>query len=169
MSREERVQNILPTPSIQTTEKIAFLGDSFTPADWPTLTWWEAYGSCELNALIEMALQKNPSIQAVQEKIALAKAQAVIVRSELFPLLYFDANDQWQYLSKNGLYRALNPDVPLSSSQIDFSLSFSYEFDFWGKHRNLYKAAIGREKSAVAQASQVELITATSLSQAYFA
>ena len=169
MSREEQEQNILPTPSIETSEMKSFEDRSFEKTDWPEKNWWAQYGSKELNELIEKALKKNPTIQAVQEKIDLAKNRAIVARSELFPLVYFNAEDQWQYLSQNGLYRALNPDIALSSSQIDFSLSFSYEFDFWGKYRNLYRAALGYEKAAIAESAQIELITAASLAQAYFA
>jgi NodT family efflux transporter outer membrane factor (OMF) lipoprotein len=122
-----------------------------------------------LNQLIGEALTQNPTLQAVQERVSAAKSQATIVRSDLFPLLYFDASDQWQYLSENGLYRTLNPSIPLSAQLIDFSLSFSYEFDFWGKYRNLYQAALGREQAARAEEAQVELMVSAALAQSYFA
>jgi len=169
MSKEEQTENILGAPSIKSSEKIALDSSFYERGKWPEKTWWELYGVKELNALIEKALQNNPSIQAVQERIAFAKSQAVIARSELFPLVYFDASDQWEYLSQNGLYRALNPNIALNNSQIDFSLSFFYEFDFWGKYRNLYKAALEKTRAAIAEAAQVELITSAALATAYFA
>lgn len=164
MSKEEQVKNILPTPSLDA-------GDAcfFEEGKWPEANWWAGYDSKELNALIESALKQNPSIQAVRERIEFAKSEAVIARSELLPLVYFDASDQLQYLSENGLYRALNPNISLGNQQIDFSLSFSYEFDFWGKYRNLYRAALGRQKAAVAETAQVELMVSTALAKVYFA
>lgn len=165
MSEQEKVQNILSAPAIDTN-----LSDPFVETGhWPAKVWWAQYESKELNSLIEKSLEKNPTIQAVRERIELAKSQSTIAHSELLPLVYFNMDDQWQYLSQNGLYRALNPQFALSSSQIDFSLSFSYEFDFWGKYRNLYRAALGREKAAIAEQAQVELITSASLAQMYFA
>lgn len=169
LSKEERTQNVLPAPSLADSEKEVLEGPFFAKGNWPEKTWWEQYHLRELNALIEKALVQNPSIQAVQERIQFAKSQAVIARSELLPLIYFDASDQWQYLSKNGLYRALNPKIPLNNTQIDFSLSFFYEFDFWGKYRNLYKAALSQQRAAVAETAQAELIVSTALAQAYFA
>lgn len=139
------------------------------PANWPEKQWWKIFASHELDCLIETALANNPSIQAIESRIAFARQEAVVAGSKLYPLLFFDANDQWSYLSQNGLYRALNPTVPLNNQQIDFSLSFRYEFDFWGKYRNLYHAALGRARAAEAEAAQVELITTTALAQAYFA
>lgn len=158
MSREDEVREILTAPSIETSK-----------GEWPTATWWTQYGSSELSALIASALEQNPSIQAVRERIEYARAQAVIARSDLFPLVYFNASDEVQLLSKNGLYRALNPNISLYNQQIDFSLSFSYEFDFWGKYRNLYRSALGRQKAQVAETAQAELIVSTALAQTFFA
>lgn len=123
----------------------------------------------ELSSLIEKALVENPTIRSVETRIDYARSQAVIARSKYMPLIYFNTSDQWQYLSENGLYRALNPTIPLSSSQIDFSLSFFYEFDFWGKYHNLYHAELSRERMAIAETAQADLIATTSLAVAYFA
>jgi len=170
MSREEQIKNILTAPSLETSLSAANEEeDIFAQKGWPGEKWWEIYGSEEINRLIEKALQNNPTIQAVKARIDYAKNNAIIARSNLFPIIYFNASDQWQYLSENGLYRALNPKIALSNQQIDFSLSFSYEFDFWGKYRNQYLAALGREKAAQAETAQAELITAAALAQSYFA
>jgi NodT family efflux transporter outer membrane factor (OMF) lipoprotein len=169
MSREDQVRNIIETPSIELSVVSSLGGDFFGTGAWPEKMWWTQYQSDELNLLIAKALEQNPSIQAVRERIEFARAQAVIARSQLLPLVYFNASDQLQYLSENGLYRALNPKIALGNQQIDFSLSFSYEFDFWGKYRNLYEAALGREKAARAETAQVELIVSTSLAQVFFA
>ncbi len=165
MSHDERVENILPAPTLCVNEEIPF----FRRGDWPDKNWWEQYQLNELNDLIDLALCENPTIQSVRARIDYAKSQAVIAKSKYMPLIYFDTNDQWDYLSENGLYRALNPSIPLSNSQIDFSLSFFYEFDFWGKYHNLYHAELSRERMAIAETAQAELIASTSLAQAYFA
>lgn len=169
LSREEQIENIISSPSLAESEQTVLEGPYFVEGDWPERTWWEQYQSKELNALIEKALVQNPSIQAVQERVEFARNEAVIARGKLLPLIYFNASDQWQYLSQNGLYRALNPNIPLNNQQIDFSLSFFYEFDFWGKYRNLYRAALSRQQAAAAETAQVELITSTALAQSYFA
>jgi NodT family efflux transporter outer membrane factor (OMF) lipoprotein len=169
MSQQEISENILDSPSLDLSVKNALENDAFESEDWPEKNWWEAYGSQELNRLIELALCNNPTIQSLRAKVDAAKEFSIIAHSKLLPLIYFNASDAWQYLSKNGLYRILNPDIPLNNQQIDFSLSFSYEFDFWGKYRNLYHAALGREMADLAETAQVELITAVALAQSYFA
>jgi NodT family efflux transporter outer membrane factor (OMF) lipoprotein len=169
MPEEERVAHILPAPSIDSSIAQALQNRFFTEDQWPSKKWWTAYGSQELNALIEIALGNNPTIEGVQQRVQYAKSRATIARSKLLPLLYFNASDDWEYLSKSGLYRALNPDIKINPNLIDFSLSFSYEFDFWGKYRNLYHSAQSMEKAAVAETAQADLITTTALAQAYFA
>lgn len=169
MSKKEQRENILQAPSLEKSIENAEKTSFFDSSRWPDKNWWEQYGFNELNQLINHALTSNPSIQAIYEKISLAKNEAIIARSKLFPLIYFDASDHWQYISKTGLYRALNPSFDLNSHLYDFGLSFSYEFDFWGKYRNFYKAAIGEYKASLAEAAQVELIVTTALAQAYFA
>lgn len=168
MSKKEQKENILSAPFIEKSTQEAF-HSSFVRADWPDKTWWQAYGYEELNTLILEALEKNPTIQGMRARIDFAKQNAIIARSKLFPLLYFDASDQWQYLSENGLYRALNPGIKLNNQQIDFSLSFSYEFDFWGKYHNLFYSALNKAKAAAAETAFVELITEVALAKTYFA
>src|SRR5689334_11041890 len=169
MPEEERVAHILPAPSIDSSIAQALQSRFFTEDQWPSKKWWMAYGSRELNALIEIALGNNPTIEGVQQRVQYAKSRATIARSKLLPLLYFNASDDWEHLSKSGLYRALNPDITINPNLIDFSLSFTYEFDFWGKYRNLYHSAESLEKAAVAETAQADLITTTALAQAYFA
>ena len=169
MSRQEQVENILPTPPIEVSSQDALDSPYFAKGDWPSENWWEIFGSEELNSLIVNVLKQNPTLQQAQARIEQAKQNAIIVGAKLYPLVYFNASDNWEYLSKNGLYRALNPDIGLANSQIDFGLSFSYEFDFWGKYRNLYRAALGKEQAAIAELAQAELITTTSLAQSFFA
>ncbi len=168
MSKEERNENIMQAPSINQSVSAAVEEPFFTYSTWPDRKWWEKYESKELNYLIELALDQNPTIQTVRSKIDFAYNESVISRAKLFPFVYFNMQDDWDYLSKNGLLRKLNPSIPLNKHFIDFGLSYNYEFDFWHKYRNLYKAAIGETQAAIAETAQAELITATSLAQSFF-
>ena len=157
-------------PSMQRAVKASLQQkDLFEQSDWPDKNWWEAYGSPELNALMREALCTNPSLQEVRSRIRVAKEKAIVVGSVLYPLIFFDARETRQYLSKNGLYRAFNQKLPLNANVIDLSLSFTYNFDFWGQNRNLLCAALGEEKAQEAEAADAALIVTTSLTQAYFA
>jgi NodT family efflux transporter outer membrane factor (OMF) lipoprotein len=169
MPKKEQTQSLIYPPTgnevIDKSLKNAF----FARGDWPEEKWWEMFYCSELNEFIDEALQQNPSIQAVEQKINFAKQAAVISRSNLFPFIYFNATDTLDYLSKNGLYETLNPTIPRYGNLVDLSLSFTYEFDFWSKYRNLFQASLGREKAEEAEAAQVTLIVTTALAQVYFA
>lgn len=169
MSKKEKCQYVLPTPIVNKTIKIAFCQSTFTQGKWPSIEWWKKYKCEELNHLIIGALRENPTIQGILQRVELAKNEAIVYRSNLFPFVYFNASDSWEHLSKNGVYRALNPNISLNAHEIDLSLGFSYEFDFWGKYRNLYQAALGRKRAAVAESSQAKLMISTALAQAFFA
>lgn len=170
LPQKAQLKDIQALPSMKHSVKNSLKErDIFSVGNWPTNHWWLAYNSPELNALIREALIANPSIQEVNSRITMAKQEAIVVGSVLFPLVFFDFNENKQYLSKNGLYRALNHRIPLNADLIDLSLSFNYEFDFWGQNRNLFYEAIGKERAQEAEAAEVELIATTALAQAYFA
>jgi NodT family efflux transporter outer membrane factor (OMF) lipoprotein len=141
----------------------------FCLGDWPQEDWWLIFDSPQLTDLISEALCHNPTLQEVRAAVRLAKQEAVIARSQLFPYIFFDADFSRTYLSQNGLYRALNPNVPLNANLIDISFSLQYEFDFWGKNRNIFLAALGEAWANQAEAAQVRLMVTTSIGQAYFA
>lgn len=169
LPKEQQRENILSAPSVADSVAQSLESSFFSEGNWPSENWWEVFHSQELNQLIAEALGKNPTIQSIEKKVESAKQSAKVVRSKLFPLLFFDATETWEYLSKNGLYRALNPTVPLNANLVDLTLSFTYEFDFWGKNRNLFQASLGLTKAEEAEAAQVKLLTTTAVAQAYFA
>jgi NodT family efflux transporter outer membrane factor (OMF) lipoprotein len=141
----------------------------FQSSEWPQTHWWTIFQSDPLNHLISEALGQNPGIQGVEKRVEAARQTAKIARSKLFPLISFDADESWEYLSHHGLYRAFNPHIPINADLIDLTLSFTYEFDFWGKNRNLFLAALGENRAKEAEEADVQLIVTTSLAQAYFA
>ncbi len=169
LPKDQQTENLLSPPSVTTSIDRSMESGFFSIGDWPKQNWWEIFGSSELNSLISIALDKNPTIQSIEKRVEYAKQTAKVVRSRLFPLLFFDADETWQYLSKNGLYRTFNPKIPLNANLVDLTLSFTYEFDFWGKNRHLFNAALGESKAEEAESAGVELITTTAIAQAYFA
>ena len=164
-----QVLNLYSAPNLRTEEgHYTHLG-LFKLGDWPSLRWWQQFNDPELNQLVDIALQQNLTLKEMERRVSSARQIAVVTRANLFPLIFFNANETTQYLSKNGLYRALNPNLPLHANLLDLSLSFTYEVDFWGKNRNLFRQALGDAKAQEAETAQAVLVTTTTLSQAYFA
>jgi NodT family efflux transporter outer membrane factor (OMF) lipoprotein len=169
MPKAEQRQHILAPPSIQCSVNNNLQSPFFAIGDWPQEDWWTIFNSPQLDEMMCIALHNNPTLQEAKQRIEIAKQESIIVRSRLFPLVYFEATDIESYLSKNGLYKALNPALPLHTTLIDLLLSFKYEFDFWGKNCNLFRAALGKKFAETAEARQVWLMISTAVAQAYFA
>jgi NodT family efflux transporter outer membrane factor (OMF) lipoprotein len=159
-------ENIL-TPPLVSTEKALDVG-VFQFGNWPTEDWWKIFKSEELSTLIENGLKENPSLNQAEEKIEQAKQIALQQRSFLFPWISFNFNEDWSHISKNGLYKAFNPKLPLNGNLLNIGLMTNYTFDFWSQYRNIFQAALGEVRSAEAEKKQADLIISTAIAQSYF-
>jgi NodT family efflux transporter outer membrane factor (OMF) lipoprotein len=151
----------------------ALAREFFDEGGWPTDLWWEMFEDPQLNAIVELALAQSPTIHKalalVQEAEQVAKQQ----RASLLPKLDLEYEQQWQYFSKNGFVRSFYPTmpsappIPPTDNQLDLSLYFNYEIDFFGRNRNLFKAALGKARAQSAEAKQATLILTTLIVQTY--
>lgn len=139
----------------------------FILGDWPHDAWWEEFQDPILNKLIQDALALSPTLQRAEASLKAATQLALQRRAALFPEADLTANTNWQHLSKDGFFRAFAPQVPAVVNDIFFGLSFSYEFDFWGKNRDLFHAALGRASALAAERWQAEVILSTSIAYTY--
>ncbi len=164
----------LSTPySLTNTSQEAISTGYFTQGDWPSITWWDLFEDPQLSALIEEGLQKNPTLKRAQALVEKAEAEAKKIRSKLFPNLSAGVVDDWEYYSKYGFIRDFFPstegmEIPHKMNEIDLSLQFSYEFDFWGKNKKAFAAAFGLAKAERIEQSQTQLTIATAIAYAYF-
>jgi NodT family efflux transporter outer membrane factor (OMF) lipoprotein len=161
-----------PIPLDNSTEE-ALAREFFERGGWPNERWWEMFDDPQLNGLIDLALQESPTLFKALAKVAEAEEEAKKERAALFPLLNLEYLEQWNYFSKNGFDRSFfstppgSPPIPATDNQIDLTLNFSYEIDFFGKNRNLYKSALDKARSERAEAKQAILILTTLIVQTY--
>lgn len=169
MSEKQKTEHMAKVPSLETSATEALNSQAFQQGQWPSDLWWEMFESPILNSWIAEALENNPSLQATQARVVVAKEHSLAVKSKLFPFLFFDANDNISYFSKNGIDHLYNTSLPLHGYELNLSLSFQYEFDFWNKNRNRFRAALGEMRAKEAEWAQARLILSTALAQSYFA
>jgi NodT family efflux transporter outer membrane factor (OMF) lipoprotein len=169
MPEKEQTKLLMTMPNGKESIKNSLNNPLFCLGEWPEDLWWEIFNTPELNKYIDEAVSLNPDLKSVEQKINYAKQEAIIKRSKLYPLVFFDASDNYSYLSKTGIYYSLNPKIPRVGNLIDLSLSFNYELDFWSKYRNTFYAALGREQAQVAEYKDAKLILTTALAQVFFA
>ncbi len=151
----------------------AYAREFFEEGGWPSDRWWEMFEDPQLSHIIELALKSNPSINKALARIAEAEAEARKEKAAFFPKLDFEYEEQWQYFSKNGFVRSFypttptSPKIPATDNQLDLSLYFNYEIDFFGRNRNLFYAALGKARAERAEARFATLMITTLIAQTY--
>ena len=166
----------LQSPSLQVSEGEARQNGFFEKGEWPSEKWWEMFEDPQLNVLIERALKDNFTLKQAHEQVQYSYELAKKQRSKLLPNLSGNYVEQWQYLSKYGFDRDFFPippgsaaEIPHTINVIDLTLNFDYEFDFWGKNRNLFRAALGQAWADKAEDKQAQLVAAVMIAETYFA
>ncbi|MVW80482.1 efflux transporter outer membrane subunit [Bordetella sp. 02P26C-1] len=126
----------------------AQLGLQASAVEWPQQQWWHRYADPQLDALVDEALARNPSMTSAQARLAQANAAVRGARAPLMPAV--DANYALtrEHLSKHYIYQP--PMAGSVSSDTRLALDFSYELDFWGKNRARLDAAISQSAAAEA-------------------
>lgn len=159
----------LGTPlSLDSIVEEALTGEDFQEGQWPNGEWWELFGDPGLTLLVQQGLKDNPSLKKAAARVRQAEQQAKEKRASLFPEVEGIYEENWEHLSKNGLFRFAAPTFPSVVNLVDIALSFKYEFDFWEKNGNLFKAALGRAHTKIAEQAQAQLIITTTICKAYF-
>jgi NodT family efflux transporter outer membrane factor (OMF) lipoprotein len=119
--------------------------------------WWQALQNRELNAIVERALQNNPSMDLAKSRIERAQALAGLARSNSQVQLGINANLSRQLYSSNGL---LPP--PIGGAYVnlgEFAAGLRWDPDFFSLHATELKSALGQIKAQQAESdfSQTQL------------
>ena len=141
------------------------LGLTDSTIEWPQARWWERYGDPQLDSLVDDALAGNPTLDRAQARLAQANAAVGSARAPLMPSLAGNYGLTRQRLSENYIYPA-----PLAGSVTTdqrLALDFSYELDFWGKHRHGLDAAVARQQAARTDVQAARLMLTYGVVQAY--
>lgn len=164
--KDEAECGLMKMPQLQETQQLHT--DAISRGDYPQDSWWEMFEDAQLSCLIERALVDSPTMKLAMSRVAASEEMAKVKKSSLFPMLGFSADVDWRYLGINDFFRAFAPTIPGNITEYEIDVDFSYEFDFWGKHRNTYRAALGRARAECAEAASARLFIATSVAATYF-
>lgn len=137
---------------------------AFSHADFPTTTWWTAFGDPQLDALIEEALRGTPPLDVADARLRQAIAQAGLADSARKPSVGVGA----QY-SGIRIPETVAP-APLGGAYkgiILLSLNFKYDPDFWGARRAKSQAALGQARAAQVDAQAARLTLASNVASTY--
>jgi NodT family efflux transporter outer membrane factor (OMF) lipoprotein len=152
---------MLETPCIET--------GYASEGEFPDPNWWEMFGDPQLTALIQRALEDSPTLSRVAARVMEADAEASVKFSRLLPQLGLSASVNYQNLGKFNLFRAYAPTIfPAHVDEYTLDLNISYEVDFWGKNRHIYRSALGRAQAEIAEQQTAILVLTTSVASIYF-
>ncbi len=156
-----------PSCHLENSTAEALADGSFQFGAFPSRKWWKEFGDPILNDLEESALKLSPTLKRVEERLKAAMEVVTEKKAKLYPEFNFDGNTNYEHFSQFGFFRTVAPTVPAVVNDITLNLSFSYEFDFWGKNRAIFHAAMGSLAAMAAERLQAELILTTSIAYSY--
>ena len=128
--------------------------------------WWAIFNDERLNSLENQVTVSNQNIKAAFARLQQARAQTRIERSYLFPTLTAGARGVRDRQSVNS--PAYTPTKPATGNDFTLNADISYEFDAWGRIRNLLAAARASEQASAADLATLDLSTHAELAADYF-
>lgn len=90
----------------------------------PDKLWWRAFGSSELDQLIDQAFRNSPALGAMAQRVFQAEQQVRIAGSSLFPSLNLNGGTSTSVTDGDEASR--------HSESTSATLNASYELDLWG-------------------------------------
>jgi NodT family efflux transporter outer membrane factor (OMF) lipoprotein len=149
--------------TLQSGQTLAAVPDG--PGLWPRDDWWRSFGDPQLDTLIDEAIANSPSLETAQARIAQARAASLLAGSALGPDVSAALKSSRQRLSEHGFFPA--PFAGSKFTQTDLSLDLTYELDFWGRNRDLFRAAIDAQRAAEVEAYASRLLLAAGILKSY--
>ncbi len=126
--------------------------------------WWEIFHDATLNALIAEALSNNDDLKIAASRVAQAAASLGYSRADRFPTVDAGASAYRQQTSGE----TLSPFSGFTYNSFDLSVSASYEFDFWGRYKNLEASARAELIATAADRETVRIGLVSSVAELYF-
>lgn len=133
---------------------------------WPTQDWVDQFHDPQLRALVDEAIQGNPSLQVAFARLAASRAMADATRAALYPGVNFEGSIVRQRFSETDLFEG----TPLAGSwqnQSRLQLGFAWDLDFWGKNRDALEAALSDDRAIEAESQASRLLLTTSVARGY--
>jgi NodT family efflux transporter outer membrane factor (OMF) lipoprotein len=127
--------------------------------------WWHQFGDTQLDAIVDKALAGSPNLAAAGARVAKAQSLVAAARGAEGPQVDFQASVVRQRLTENGLYPPPFGGMVLNSGDLDFRLS--WDFDFWGRHKAEIEAALGAARASQAEADAAAQQLATQVVRSY--
>ena len=138
----------------------AAAGVRLTPEARVAGPWWKAFGSPELDTVMDQALARSPTLAAADATLERARQQAAAVRGAQLPQVDLNASAQRERINLQAFGFRGFPGVPVSNPTINlYSVggAVGYDLDLFGGKRRASEAAQARAEAAARQADAAYL------------
>ena len=126
--------------------------------------WWEAFNDATLNSLVDEALRNNDDLRIAASRVAQSAAALGFSRAERYPTVGADASAYRQQTSGE----SLSPFSGFTYNSFSLSASAAYEFDFWGRYKNLEASARALLTASQADQETVRIGLVSGVAEFYF-
>jgi NodT family efflux transporter outer membrane factor (OMF) lipoprotein len=140
----------------------------FTPGADISGTWWKSFGSAKLDALIEEALRRNPSLDVASAALRGAQENTLAQEGSWLPGISGQVNRTRQELGRGqeGVSTAVI-GLPATFSVYDAQVNVAYTFDVWGQNLRSVRADRAAEAAQhFAFAGAVNMLAANTVTAA---
>jgi outer membrane protein TolC len=128
--------------------------------------WWTIFGDAQLDSLEAKADAANQDMKAALARLEQARAATRIARADLFPTLDVGSSAARARASLNS--PTYVPGKDATYNNFDLQADLSYEFDVWGRIRNLVSAAKANQQASAADLATLDLSIHAELATDYF-
>ncbi len=125
--------------------------------------WWGSFHDARLNALIEAALEKSPTVIDALSKVREARAKLAVVDAGFYPTA--KANGAF---SRSQASSSVPNVVNGTNNTWTAGGTLAYEVDLWGRVRNLADAADADFRASVGDWESAKLTLAGDVASAWF-
>jgi len=135
------------------------------PSPWPAQDWWKVYADPQLDRLVAVATEGNPTMHMAQARVARSQAISGIAKSAELPVLQAEAAFTREQYTEH--YFIPPPYAGNWSWDNIATLDLVYDLDLWGKHRSAFAAALDQVQMTMAEAQEVRLALETAVIRVY--
>jgi NodT family efflux transporter outer membrane factor (OMF) lipoprotein len=148
---------IVPATLDFSTEQAPKIGDA----------WWKAFGDPKLDALVDQALQGNPSLKAAMARVRGAQSDLAASIASTYPQVSFDGNVVRERLSKDYI---IPPPYGGTTRWVGtLQANLSYSLDLFGKEQDQIDRAQASANASALDTEAARLLLAGNVTQAYIA
>lgn len=141
------------------------------PVDaWPVNEWWRMFSCADLNDIMAVALNENHGLKKASARLNEAESVAQVEGARLLPFIDADTGMRQSRIPNHGVVASYNRELAGLEKTMAFvnPFTFRYEFDFWGKNRAIFSAALGEAAAEEAEFAETRLVLTTAVARLYF-